>query len=67
QQAADRYVEIGSLPDEAFARLRAAERLLNAGRPADAKAQLQRALAFYRRVGAAGYLREVDALFAASA
>jgi tetratricopeptide (TPR) repeat protein len=67
QQAADRYVEIGSLPDEAFARLRAAEQLLSAGRPADAKVQLERALAFYRRVGATGYLREVDALVAASA
>ena len=67
QQAADRYVQIGSLPDEAFARLRAAEQLLSAGRRADAKVQLQRALAFYRQVGAVGYLREVDALFAASA
>jgi tetratricopeptide (TPR) repeat protein len=67
QQAADRYVQIGSLPDEAFARLRAAEQLLSAGRRADAKVQLQHALAFYRHVGAAGYLHEVDALLAASA
>jgi MFS family permease len=34
QAAADRYAEIGSLPDEAFARLRAAEQLQAAGRPA---------------------------------
>jgi class 3 adenylate cyclase/tetratricopeptide (TPR) repeat protein len=67
QQAADRYVQIGSLPDEAYARLRAAEQLLGTGRDADAKVQLQRALAFYRQVGAAGYLREADALVAASA
>jgi hypothetical protein len=67
RQAADRYVLIGSLPDEAFARLRAAEQLLGAGRDADAKVQLQRALAFYRQVDAAGYLREADALVASSA
>ena len=54
-------------PGVAFARLRAAELLLGAGRAADAKVQLQRALAFYRQVGAAGYLREADALVAASA
>jgi hypothetical protein len=67
EQAADRYAEIGSLPDEAFARLRAAEQLLGAGRQAGGTAQLQRALAFYRQVGAAGYLREADAVVAASA
>jgi hypothetical protein len=67
QQAADRYVAIGSRPDEAFARLRAAAQLLGGGRRTDAKAQLERSLAFYRQVGAAGYLREADALVAASA
>ena len=35
QRAADLYGEIGSLPDEAFARLRAARHLLNAGRQAE--------------------------------
>jgi tetratricopeptide (TPR) repeat protein len=67
EEAADRYAEIGSLPDEAFARLRTAEQLLGAGRQAEGTAQLQRAMAFYRQVGAAGYLREADALVAASA
>jgi class 3 adenylate cyclase/tetratricopeptide (TPR) repeat protein len=67
EEAADRYAEIGSLPDEAFARLRAAEQLLGAGRQVEGTAQLQRALAFYRQVGAAGYLREAHALVAASA
>jgi class 3 adenylate cyclase len=67
QQAADRYAGIGSLPDQAYARLRAGEQLFNAGRRADGKAELQQALAFYRHVGATAYLREVDALVAASA
>ena len=66
-QAADLYAEIGSLPDEAFARLRAAERLLAAGRRADADAQLQRALAFYRKVGATAHLRKAEALLTATA
>ena len=66
-QAADRYAEIGSLPDEAYARLRAAEQLLNAGQRADGHAQLQQAVGFYRQVRATGYLREADALVAASA
>jgi hypothetical protein len=66
-QAADRYGEIGSLPDEAYARLRAGEQLLNTGRRPDGKAQLQQALAFYRYVGATAYLREADALIVASA
>jgi tetratricopeptide (TPR) repeat protein len=67
EQAADIYAQIGSLPDEAFARLRAAEQLLNAGRRADGNAQLQQALRFYRQVRASAYVREAEALLAASA
>jgi tetratricopeptide (TPR) repeat protein len=52
-QAAELYAGIGSLPDEAFARLRAAGQLLDAGRHPDAEDQRRRALAFYRTVGAA--------------
>jgi tetratricopeptide (TPR) repeat protein len=63
--AADRYAEIGSRPDEAYARLLAAERLLVAGRPADA--QLAAAVAFYREVGAVAHLRQAEALLGASA
>jgi class 3 adenylate cyclase len=66
-QAADRYAELGLSPDEAYARLRAAEQLLAAGRRAEGTTQLQRALAFYRQVRAAAYLREGEALLAASA
>jgi tetratricopeptide (TPR) repeat protein len=66
-EAADRFAEIGSLPDEAFARLRAAERLLAVGARTEGGAQLQRALAFFRQVGAGGYLSRAEALVAASA
>jgi class 3 adenylate cyclase len=67
EQAADAYAEIGSLPDEAYARLRSAEQHLASGRRAAGNAQLQRALAFYRQVAANGYLRKANALAAASA
>jgi hypothetical protein len=53
--------------DEAFLRLRAAEALVEAGRRAEADAQLQRALAFYRSVGATAYIRAAEGMFAASA
>jgi DNA-binding SARP family transcriptional activator/class 3 adenylate cyclase len=67
QQAADRYAAIGSLPDEAFARLQAAKRLLAEGRRPEANAQLRHVLAFYRQVQASSYLTEGEALLAASA
>jgi hypothetical protein len=67
EQAAEFYAQIGSLPDEAFARLQAAKQLLATGHPAEADAQLQPALAFYRQVGATGYLGEADAVRTASA
>jgi hypothetical protein len=64
ERAADLCAEIGSLPDEAFVRLRAAGQLLDAGRPADAHAQLRRAVAFHRAVGAGAYLRQAEQLLA---
>ena len=66
-RVADIYAAIGSLPDEAYLHLRAAEQQLSTGRAAEARAQLQQALAFYRRVTATGYLRQTDELVAASA
>ena len=66
-RAADIYAAIGSLPDEAYVHLRAAEQQLSTGRTAEAKAQLQQALAFYRQVAATGYLRQANELVAASA
>jgi hypothetical protein len=58
------YRRIGSRVDEALARLRAAELL---GRGSEADVQLQKALAFWRSVGATRYIREGETLLAASA
>ena len=66
-QAAELYAEIGSRPDEAFARLRAAQQLVAGEQQIEASKQLQQALAFYREVRASAYLREAEALLAASA
>jgi tetratricopeptide (TPR) repeat protein len=54
--AADLYARIGSLSDEGDARLRSGE-----------EDQVSRALEFYRSVGATRYIREGEALLAASA
>jgi class 3 adenylate cyclase/tetratricopeptide (TPR) repeat protein len=62
--AAEAYREIGAGPDEAYARLRAAEALVREGRRAEADPELQRALAFWRSAGATAYLREGEALLA---
>jgi tetratricopeptide (TPR) repeat protein len=67
EAAAARFAEIGSRPSEAASRLRAAEKLVAAGRLAEADAQLRHALAFYRSVGAIRYVREGEQLLAASA
>ena len=65
--AAEILRRIGTRPDEAEARLRAAEELVAQGRRAEADEQLQQALAFYRSVGATRYVRECEALLPASA
>jgi class 3 adenylate cyclase/tetratricopeptide (TPR) repeat protein len=67
EEAADLFYEIGELEDEAHARLRAAEKLVREGRRAEADGHLQKALAFYRSVGATRYMREAESLLAASA
>ncbi len=66
-EAADTFVEIGSLPEEAYARLRAAESLSAAGRRDEADHQLEQALTFWRSVGAKRYVQAGEALLAASA
>ena len=66
ERAADVFGEMGSLPDEALARLRAAELLTAAGRRPEADEQLQPALAFFRSVGATRYVREAETLLAAA-
>jgi class 3 adenylate cyclase/tetratricopeptide (TPR) repeat protein len=66
-RAADIYEHNASLPDEAFARLRAAKSLIERGRRAEGDAELQRALGFFRSVDATAYLREGEALLAPTA
>ena len=58
---------MGAVSSEAFYRLRAAEALVAEGRQAEADEQLRPALAFYGSVGATRYVREGEALLAASA
>jgi predicted ATPase len=64
--AASTYEAIGSLPDAAFARLRAAEHALSRSDGAGAEARLTAVLDFYREAGATGYVREAEALLAAA-
>ena len=65
--AAEIFAEMGTLPSEAYARLRAAEADLARGRQAEADAQLGPALAFWRSVGARAYVTDGERLLAASA
>jgi len=66
-RAADLYAVMGSPTLEAEARLCAAEALIQAGRRAEGEAELQKALDFYRTVGATRYIQQSEALLAASA
>ena len=66
ETAADLFLEIGALNFEADARLRAAEKLVAEGRRSEANEQLEKALAFYRSVGATRYINEGEALLAAA-
>jgi tetratricopeptide (TPR) repeat protein len=62
--AADIMGEAGSLSMEANLRRHAGLRMLAAGRPADARLELEHALAFYRSVGASAYVSEIEAALA---
>jgi hypothetical protein len=62
ERAADIYARIGSRPDEAYARLRAAGQLARDGDATRADAQRKKALEFYRSVGATRYIHEAEAL-----
>jgi class 3 adenylate cyclase/tetratricopeptide (TPR) repeat protein len=64
-RAAGLFAEIGSAPDEAFARLRAAEELVAAGRSTEAEPELAAALAFYRSVRATAHIERAEAALAA--
>jgi class 3 adenylate cyclase/tetratricopeptide (TPR) repeat protein len=63
-RAADELGEIGSAPDEAYARVKEAERLIAAGRRAEAEPFLSRALELYRMMGAAAFIQEAERLLA---
>jgi class 3 adenylate cyclase/tetratricopeptide (TPR) repeat protein len=64
REAAHIFARIGSLPDEAYARLRAAEVLAATGRRGEADQELGPALDFFRAVGATRYVREGETLLA---
>jgi tetratricopeptide (TPR) repeat protein len=66
-RAADLWLDSGSPTFEAFLRERAAEELIEAGHRAEGEAELQRALAFYRSVGATFYIQRGEQLLAKSA
>ena len=66
REAAERFHAIGSLPDEAWARLRGGRALLAQGARAEAAAELERALAFWRSVGATRRIREAEVALGAS-
>jgi class 3 adenylate cyclase/tetratricopeptide (TPR) repeat protein len=65
--AADMAAAEGALTLEAETRVAAARAFVEAGRRADADEQLAKALAFFRSVGATRYVREGEALLAATA
>ncbi len=65
--AAETYAEIGCVPFEAYARLRAAEQLVGQGRRPDADAQLRTALPMLEELGATAWIAKGEALRSASA
>ncbi len=65
--AAEILQRVGTRPDEAEARLRAAEQFMAEGRRDQADEQLRQALEFYRSVSATRYVSECEALLPASA
>jgi class 3 adenylate cyclase len=67
RQAADICGEIGAVAAEARDRLWLAGALIKENRRSEAHVELQRALAFYRSVGATRYIRKAEVLHAASA
>jgi len=62
--AAEVYAGMGSGPDEAYARLHAADRALADGDRVTARRMLDPAIAFFRAAGAAAHLRHAEALAA---
>ena len=67
REAADSYARIGARPEEARARVRAAEALAASGRRSQAERQLESALAFYRGAGEDACVRAAELRLAAPA
>lgn len=67
RDAADICGAMGAVTEEAHDRLWLGVALVEQNRRAEADVQLQRALAFYRTVDATRYIRQGEALLAASA
>jgi class 3 adenylate cyclase/tetratricopeptide (TPR) repeat protein len=65
--AAESLDSMGAARSAALARLRAAQELSRSGRRAEADEQLRYALSFFRSVDATRFIREAEALLAASA
>ena len=65
--AAEVYASMGSVPDEAYSRLRAAAGFVQAGRRTDADAQLQRLLPILTDLGATAWIAQAEPLLTASA
>ena len=65
--AAELLDSMGAARSAALARLRAAQEFARTGRRAEADDQLRHALSFFRSVGATRFIREAEALLAASA
>ncbi len=63
-EAAEVAADAGEKSLAADLHLAAAEALLQEGHPERAREQLERALAFYRSVGATRFIRDADALLA---
>jgi hypothetical protein len=63
-QAASIFAEIGSLPNEARARLDAARQLIALGRRSEGQDQAEQSLQFWRSVGATAYIAECEVLLA---
>jgi class 3 adenylate cyclase len=66
-RAAESLQSMGAARASALARLRAAQELAKTGRPAEVDDQLRHALSFFRSVSATRFIREGEALLAASA
>jgi tetratricopeptide (TPR) repeat protein len=66
RQAAGLFAEIGSLPDEALARFRLAEKLSASGHFVEADSEATTALSFFRSVDARAHVTQAEGLLASA-